>query len=216
MPRLTIKNQLEKSLVNNSVLITDASNEASYIPLDTTNYFIVGADIDLKNHAFYNDEEGSNKPVVHAAPLNAPANPAINSTLEEIFDDYFVFWKWNGATWAKLTEQDRYEHCQLSYYDNGLGATPHTGFIVPAYMNGWVCKIGCAQNDTNSFAIPVQVFRKNGAVFGPGFTQGAGGTTCVNFAGGVTVATGDLITINAAAFPAAPVNVYGTITLQRP
>lgn len=216
MPRLRINKQLEQSISNNSVIITDVSNEATYVPLDTTNYFNVGADIEVKSHSFYNDEEGANKPVVHASPLNPPADPALNATLEEIFDDYFVYWRWNGATWDKLTEQDRYEHSQQSYYNNGLGATPHTGFIVPAYMNGWEIKVGCVQNDTNSFAIPVQAFSRNGVPFGPGFTQGAGGTTCVKFAPGVTVTAGDLITINALAFPAAPVNVHGTLTYQRP
>lgn len=215
MPRIRIGKQLELSSTNNSVVLTDGSNEAGYVPLDL-NYFTVGADLEVKNMAFYNDEEGTDKPGVHAAPLNAPANPSANAVLHELFDDYFVYWRYNGAAWDKLTEQDRYEHCQLSYYNNGLGSTPQTGFIVPAYMNGWVLKVGCVQNDTNSFAIPVQVFSKNGVVFGPGFTQGAGGTTCVNFAGGTTVAAGDLITINVLAFPAAPVQVKATITLQKP
>lgn len=208
---------LETANAQYKVGLSNASGVQEYKLMDP-DYFLHGADIKNKLMSFCNDEEGANKPGVYASPNTPPANPAPGATLIDVFDDYFVYWRWNAGTttWDKITEQDRFEHCQLSYFNNGLGAAPQTGFIVPAYMNGWVLRVGCVQNDTNSFAIPVQVFKKNGVVFGPGFTQGAGGTTCVNFAGGTTVASGDLITINQAAFPAAPVQVQATITLQKP
>lgn len=214
MPRIRIGKQLELSSTNNSVVLTDGSNEAGYVPLDL-NYFTVGADLEVKNMAFYNDEEGTNKPGVHNSPLNPPADPSANAVLHELFDDYFVYWRYNGATWDKLTEESR-----LIFYQASIsliaGSMAVTNFVIPTAHVGYRCIEVCAFNNSGTPVVSTPVLFKNGVPFGPTLTIPAFSGVCANFAAGAFVSLLDVISIDPAIAVAIPSIFTVTVTLQRP
>ena len=215
MPRIRIGKQLELSSTNNSVVLTDGSNEAGYVPLDL-NYFTVGADLEVKNMAFYNDEEGTNKPGVHNSPLNPPADPSANAVLHEMFDDYHVYWRWNGATWSKLTEESR-----LIFYQAATsiiaGSAAFTNFVIPTAHVGYRCIEVCAFNNSGTPVVSTPVLLKNGVLpFGPTLTIPAFSGVCANFAAGVFVSLLDVISVDPAIAVAIPSIFTVTVTLQRP
>lgn len=215
MPRIRIGKQLELSSTNNSVVLTDGSNEAGYVPLDL-NYFTVGADLEVKKMAFYNDEEGTDKPGVHNSPLNPPSDPALNATLEELFDDYRVYWRWNGATWSKLTEEFRYEFIQLNYSAQGTAAINGTA-VVHSFMNGWKLVRICVYNNSgNNIAGGLPIVLLNNVAWGPNQGVGANASNCVNDPTFSAVTAGDFLKIDPTRIPAAPVDFAMTLTFKRP
>lgn len=215
MPRIRIGKQLELSSTNNSVVLTDGSNEAGYVPLDL-NYFTVGADLEVKNMAFYNDEEGTNKPGVHNSPLNPPADPSANAVLHEMFDDYHVYWRWNGATWDKLTEEFRYEFIQLNYSAQGTAAINGTA-VVPTAMNGYKLVTICVYNNSGTNIAPtLPIVLLNNVPWGPNQGVAANASNCVNDPTFSAVATGDFLKIDPTRMLAAPVDFAMTLAFQRP
>src|SRR5690606_12000333 len=109
-------------------------------------YFLHGADIRVKLSSFYNDQEGTNTPIPHTVPVNPPVNPILGATLMEAFDDNFVYWSWNGATWTKLVTESRYEFIYLNYSAQGT-ATANGSGIQPPALGGWkVMRICCFNN----------------------------------------------------------------------
>lgn len=213
MPRGHLKEQLEQSLVQDSFVISDVSNTAGYRPANTTDYFFIGATVSLKNHSFSNDEETTNY-AFGATPVNLPANPALNATLTEIFDDYFVYWRWNGATWDKLTEENRYVYVQLSYYAVGVIAS-QTNYVVPPTLNGFKVKSVSVFLRSAGNIAGLQVITKNAALAGPLVTVGANAGASFND-GVTTFAFHDEIAVAVANVPAAPCLFSITLTLQKP
>lgn len=215
MPRIRIGKQLELSSANSSVILTDGSNEAGYVPLDL-NYFTVGTDLEVKNMAFYNDEEGTDKPGVHAAPLNLPANPSLNAVLHELFDDYHVYWRWNGATWDKLSEEFRYEFININYSAQGTAAINGTA-VIPTAMNGYrLVRICVFNNSGTNIAGGLPIVLKNNVAWGPNQGVAAASANCVGDPTFSVVATGDFLKIDPTRMPAAPVDFAMTLTFKRP
>ena len=179
-------------------------------------YFLHGADIQVKNMAFYNDEEGTDKPGVHAAPLNAPANPSANAVLHELFDDYHVYWRWNGATWSKLTEEFRYEFVYVNYSAQGTAAINGTA-VIPTAMNGYKLVNICVYNNSgNNIAGGLPIVLKNNVAWGPNQGVAANAANCVNDPTFSAVATGDFLKIDPTRIPAAPVDFAMVLTFKRP
>ena len=215
MPRIRIGKQLELSSTNNSVILTDGSNEAGYVPLDL-NYFTVGADVEVKNMSFYNDEESTDKPAVHLSPLNPPSDPALNATLEELFDDYRVYWRWNGATWSKLSEEFRYEFIQLNYSAQGTAAINGTA-VVHFFMNGWKLVRICVYNNSGTpIAATGPLVLLNNAPWGPNQGCGPNLSNCVGDPTFSAVTAGDFLKIDPTRMPAAPVDFAMTLSFKRP
>lgn len=207
-----IKN-LEKASAQYNVPISNASGIQEYKLLNPTS-FLHGADIKVKKNAFINDEEGTDKPNPHTAPLNLPANPGEDATLTEVFDDYFVYWRWNGATWTLITTEDRYVTYQLSYSAQGT-AVSIGGAVIHTIHNGWKAIRLCAYNSSASPFASAGILLKNGIAFGPSAAVPANSNACANFVAS-TVATGDYLQVNPAVMPAAPSSFVVTITLQKP
>ena len=215
MPRIRIGKQLELSSTNNSVVLTDGSNEAGYVPLDL-NYFTVGADLEVKNMAFYNDEEGTNKPGLHSAPLNAPADPSANAVLHELFDDYHVYWRWNGATWSKLSEEFRYEFVYVNYSAQGAAAINGTA-VIPTAMNGYKLVNICVYNNSGTNIAPtLPIVLLNNVPWGPNQGVAANASNCVADPTFSAVATGDFLKIDPTRMLAAPVDFAMVLTFKRP
>ena len=215
MPRIRIGKQLELSSANNSVVLIYCSNEAGYVPLDL-NYFTVGADLEVKKMAFYNDEEGTDKPVVHSAPLNAPTDPSVDAVLHELFDDYHVYWRWNGATWSKLSEEFRYEFIYINYSAQGTAAINGTA-VIPTAMNGYrLVNICVFNNSGTNIAGGLPIVLLNNAPWGPNQGVAAASANCVNDPTFSVVATGDFLKIDPTRIPAAPVDFAMTLTFKRP
>lgn len=216
MPRIRIGKQLELSSANSSVILTDGSNEAGYVPLDL-NYFTVGTDLEVKKMAFYNDEEGTDKPVVHSAPLNAPTDPSVDAVLHELFDDYHVYWRWNGATWDKLSEEFRYEFIYVNYSDRGIAAINGTA-VIPAAMNNYRLVNICVFNDSSTnIAGGLPIVLKNNVPWGPNQGVAANASNCVPDPTFSAVATGDFLKIDPARmFAAIPVDFAMVLTFKRP
>lgn len=215
MPRIRIGKQLELSSANSSVILTDGSNEAGYVPLDL-NYFTVGTDLEVKKMAFYNDEEGTFKPGVHSAPLNAPANPAANAVLHELFDDYHVYWKWNGVTWSKLTEEHRYEFVYINYSAQGTAAINGTA-VIPTELNNYRLLRICVFNDSSTnIAGGLPIVLKNNVPWGPNQGVAAASANCVSDPTFSVVNTGDFLKIDPTRMLAAPADFAMTLTFLRP
>lgn len=204
---------LEKADAQYKVPLSNALGKQEYKLLDP-NSFLHGADIKVKKNSFINDEEGSNKPGVHAAPTNLPSNPGENATLVEVFDDYFVHWRWNGATWTLLTTENRYVTYQLSYSAQGT-AVSYSSAVIHTIHDGWKCVRVCAHNSSAGPIAAASIILKNLVAFGPSVAAAANAGNCADFVA-TTVAAGDYLQVNSAVMPAAPVVFTVTITLQKP
>lgn len=179
-------------------------------------YFLHGADIQVKNMAFYNDEEGTDKPGVHAAPLNAPADPSVDAVLHELFDDYHVYWRWNGATWSKLSEEFRYEFVYVNYSAQGTAAINGTA-VIPTAMNGYkLVRICVFNNSGTNVAGGFPIVLLNNVAWGPNQGVGAGLANCVADPTFSAVTTGDFLKIDPTRMPAAPVDFAMVLTFKRP
>lgn len=192
---------------------SNASGIQEYRQMNT-DYFLHGADIKNKIMAFSNNEETTNY-AFGATPVNLPANPALNATLTEIFDDYFVYWRYNGATWDKLTEESR-----LIFYQASIsliaGSMAVTNFVIPTAHVGYRCIEVCAFNNSGTPVVSTPVLFKNGVPFGPTLTIPAFSGVCANFAAGVFVSLLDVISVDPAIAVAIPSIFTVTVTLQRP
>lgn len=193
---------------------SNASGIQEYKLMDP-DYFLHGADIKNKSMSFYNDEEGTDKPGVHNSPLNPPADPSANAVLHEMFDDYHVYWRWNGATWSKLTEESR-----LIFYQASIsliaGSVAVTNFVIPTAHVGYRCIEVCAFNNSGTPVVSTPVLFKNGVPFGPTLTIPAFSGVCANFAAGAFVSLLDVISVDPAIAVAIPSIFTVTVTLQRP
>lgn len=194
---------------------SNASGIQEYKLMDP-DYFLHGADIKNKSMSFYNDEEGTDKPGVHNSPLNPPSDPALNATLEELFDDYRVYWRWNGATWSKLTEEFRYEFIQLNYSAQGTAAINGTA-VVHSFMNGWkLVRICVYNNGGTNIAGGLPIVLLNNVAWGPNQGVGANASNCVNDPTFSAVTAGDFLKIDPTRMPAAPVDFAMTLAFKRP
>ena len=184
--------------------------------LMNADYFLHGADIKVKNMAFYNDEEGTDKPGVHNSPLNPPANPSAAAVLHELFDDYHVYWRWNGATWDKLSEEFRYEFIYVNYSAQGTAAINGTA-VIPAAMNNYrLVNICVFNNSGTNIAGGLPIVLLNNAPWGPNQGVAAASANCVNDPTFSVVATGDFLKIDPTRMPAAPVDFAMVLTFKRP
>lgn len=204
---------LEKADAQYKVPLSNALGKQEYKLLNPTS-FLHGADIKVKKNAFINDEEGTNKPGSHTVPANLPANPGEDATLTEIFDDYFVYWRWNGATWTLLTLENRYVTYQLSYSAQGT-AVSIGGAVIHTIHNGYKAVRICAYNSSLSPIGASPLLLKNGVAFGPNVPTPASSGACADFVAS-TVATGDYLQLDTSIMPAAPSSCVVTITLQKP
>lgn len=66
--------------------------------------FLCGVGGGSKSH--FHDETGDFNQLA-TTPLNIPADLDINDTVIEDFDDYLVFWTWDGTTWTKNFVHDK-------------------------------------------------------------------------------------------------------------
>lgn len=202
--------ELQAAIGEHYVGKTNASGIQEYKRMDP-DFFLHAADIKVKRQAFINDEEAANKPGVHASPLNPPSDPALNATLQEVFDDYFVYWTWNGATWVKVTEDHRLVNLKVTY-TNFI----ETMDIMPRHMNGWRLKELTAYNGSaiGNFAA-IQVITINGVVAGPNVTLAPGGKN--SFVDGATlIAQHSHIGVNVAAIPTPADNYVFMLVMQKP
>lgn len=97
MPRTRISKQLELSTSNNSVIITDVSNEAGYKVLNT-GYFNIGGDIKVYGMSFA-DVVAGNAPAITATPPAAPT-ASDDATLIRSYDDLVRVWYRTAGVWA--------------------------------------------------------------------------------------------------------------------
>ena len=97
MPRTRISKQLELSTSNNSVIITDGSNEATYKVLNT-GYFNIGGDIKVFGMSFADVVAGV-APVITATPPAAPT-ASDDATLIRQYDDLVRVWYRTAGVWA--------------------------------------------------------------------------------------------------------------------
>lgn len=179
-------------------------------------YFLHGADIKVKKMSFYNDEEGTNKPGLHSAPLNAPADPSADAVLHELFDDYHVYWRWNGATWSKLSEEFRYEFIYVNYSAQGTAAINGTA-VVPTHMHGWKLVRICVYNNSGTnIAGGLPIVLKNNVAWGPNQGVAANAANCVNDPTFSVIAATDFLKIDPTRMFAAPVDFAMVLTFQRP
>lgn len=195
---------------------SNASGIQEYKLMDP-DYFLHGADIKNKSMSFYNDEEGTDKPGVHNSPLNPPSDPALNATLEELFDDYRVYWRWNGATWDKLSEEFRYEFIYVNYSDLGIAAINGTA-VIPAAMNNYRLVNICVYNNSGTnIAGGLPIVLLNNVPWGPNLGVAANASNCVPDPTFSAVATGDFLKIDPARmFAAIPVEFAMVLTFKRP
>lgn len=206
--------ELQAAVGEHYVGKSNASGIQEYKQLNA-DYFLHGADIKVKLSSFFNDEEGTNMPAPHNAPINPPSNPILGATLMEAFDDNFVNWEWDGTNWIKLWTEFRYEFIYLNYSAVGTSVSNGTAVIPPQLANWKVIRICAYNNSVTNIAATAPILTINLAPAGPNHGVPANASSCVTPVG-LTVGPLNFLRIDPARMPAAPVDFAMVLTLQRP
>lgn len=200
MPRNNIKTQLELSVANNSVIITNATNEPEYKVLDPID-FLVGADIEIKGMS-YADVINGNAPAITATPPSDPANPGRNTVLRRKYRDLFRTWRYDGVAWSHVYDEiiRNTGHIELTAVEaqNAVPGGPNFPygemFVVPSYMNGANIIEGLAVSASGAGSVALSIFI-NG-IAAACLTFACTSTFSQVFCPGIPLVTGDVITIS--------------------
>lgn len=200
MPRNNIKTQLELSVANNSVIITNATNEPEYKVLDPID-FLVGADIEIKGMS-YADVINGNAPAITATPPSDPANPGRNTVLRRKYRDLFRTWRYDGVAWSHVYDEiiRNTGHIKLTAVEaqNAVPGGPNFPygemFVVPSYMNGANIIEGLAVSASGAGGVALSIFI-NG-IAAACLTFDCTSAFSQVFCPGIPLVTGDVITMS--------------------
>ncbi len=190
----------EKSLVQDSIAITDGTLIPGYKFLNDKDFTISSTDIQNKGMSFA-DIVASVAPVITAIPPSAPTNPGRNTILRRQYTDLYRTWKYNGTAWSHVYDeiirvigQFSLSLVEAQTAVTAAGTDIGDFFIVPTYMNGAeIIEItGMAGSGAGNVAVSL---KKNGV--GPACFTLAGVTSTLvtqSTCAAIVLATGDKIT----------------------